>query len=272
MSLAPESRARPLALITGATSGIGKALAHCFAADGYDVILVARDEAALATTANELSARHGVGTFRIKGDLSRPETPRQITEELKRQSLHVDVLVNNAGFGVHGPFVESDLTSELAMVNLQIGTLLALTKDLVPAMVAKGTGGVLNVASVYSFSPVVFQSVYGACKAFIWSFSEALRNETRGTGIKVSLLCPGSTATEFRRRAGVKEKRRPATSAEFVAARGYAAFKHDRRLSVPGLKNKVFVIFARHLPVGGITAVLRIINRFRGVGAHGTSS
>ncbi len=253
-------------MITGATSGIGKALAHCFAKDGHDIVLVARDETALTAVAAEIGARHGVGTFRIKGDLSQAETPRAITAELKRQGLHVDYLVNNAGFGVHGPFIDTDLTSELAMVNLQIGALLALTKDLVPGMVARRRGGVLNVASVYTFSPVAFQSVYGACKAFIYSFSEALASETRGSGLKISTLCPGSTATEFRKRAGVLEKRQPSATAEWVAAQGYAALMRGSRLSVPGLRNKIFVFFGRHLPAGGITTVLRVINKFRGVG------
>ncbi len=266
MSPAPDSRSRPLALITGATSGIGKALAHCFAKGGHDIVLVARDESALTAVAAELGARHGVGTFRIKGDLSHADTPRQITTELERQGLHVDYLVNNAGFGVHGPFTATDLTSELAMVNLQIGALLALSKDLLPGMVARGRGGILNVASVYAFSPVAFQSVYGACKAFIYSFSEALASETRGSGIRISTLCPGSTATEFRQRAGVTEKRKPSATPEYVAAQGYAAFMRGSRLSVPGLRNKIFVFFGRHLPAGGITMVLRVINRFRGVG------
>lgn len=230
-------------MITGATSGIGKALAHCFAEGGHDVILVARDEQALTEVAAEIGARHGVGTFRIKGDLSQSATPRQITAELNRLGLDVDYLVNNAGFGVHGPFAGTDLTSELAMVTLQIGALLSLTKDLLPGMVSRGRGGILNVASVYTFSPVAFQSVYGACKAFIYSFSEALASETRGSGIKISTLCPGSTATEFRKRAGVKEKRKPSATAEAVAAKGYAALMRGQRLSISGLPQQSLRIF-----------------------------
>lgn len=255
-------------MITGATSGIGKALAHCFAEGGHDVVLIARDEEALTRVAAELGARHGVGTVRIKGDLSRPETARDVALELNQLGLSVDYLVNNAGFGVHGAFTTTDLASELAMVNLQIGAMLSLTKDLLPGMLRRGRGGILNVASVYAFSPVAFQSVYGACKAFLWSFSEALRSETLGSGVTVSVLCPGSTATEFRMRAGVKERRLPSTTPETVARAGYDALMAGRRLCVPGLKNKVFVFCARHLPAGGITSVLRMINKFRGVGGN----
>ena len=153
------------------------------------------------------------------------------------------------------------------MVNLQIGALLQLTKELLPAMLQKQHGGILNVASVYAFSPVVFQAVYGACKSFLYSFSAALAHEVADYGVAVTVLCPGVTRTEFRSRAGVKAKKPGAgMSAEAVADYGFNALMRGRLLAVPGMLNKLFVLAARHLPAGAITTLLRGINRIRGLG------
>ncbi len=274
MPSVPATGAKPrlkTALITGASSGIGAALARRFAAGGHDVVLCARDEGRLKALAGDLEDRCGVRAAVIVADLAAPEAVDGVMRALAAKDLTVDVLVNNAGFGVHGTFLGTDLASELRMVDVQIGALLRLTKLLVPPMIARGFGGVLNVASVYSFSPVAFQAVYGGCKSFLYSFSEALANETAGTGLSITLLCPGSTKTEFRMRAGVKEKKPggKGMSAEVVADAGYQGLLRGKRIVVPGMHNRLFVAIARHAPATTVAAFLRVINRFRGMAGKG---
>ena len=260
----PELRT---ALITGASSGIGLALAHEFAAHGHDLVLVARHEERLAQLAAELTARHGCRATVLPCDLTDPVATDALLAELVRQGIQVDVLVSNAGFAIKGAFATTDLAAETAMVELQLNALLRLAKALVPGMLGRGRGGLLTVASVYSFAPVAFQAVYGACKAFLLSFSEALASEGAGRGLKVTVLCPGSTRTEFRQRAGHPEEPPggKGMAAERVAAAGYAGLMRGQRIVVPGTANRVFVALARVVPGAAITAVLRKINRYRGM-------
>ena len=254
------------ALITGASSGIGKALAFEFAAHGYNLFLTARNEEALRKVAADCSRKFNVETEIRPADLSHLEAADNLVQALSAAPLEVDILVNNAGFGVHGEFRESDIDQELSMLNVQLAATMKLTKALLPGMVARKNGRILNVASVYSFAPVPFQAVYSACKAFMLSFSAALREELRGTGVTVTVLCPGTTQTEFRARAGIAEKNKSAgvtaQSVAQIAARQTLAGKH---LVVPGFANRLFVFLARRLPFAVVPRVVRLINNARGV-------
>ncbi len=253
-----------LALVTGASSGIGRALALELASLGFDPILVARDKERLETLRAEIRKRHGRESRVIAEDLTDRQAPSRIADALKGERLAI--LVNNAGFGVHGDFLSTDLHKELGLVELQIPSLLRLTKLFLPAMVASKSGRILNVASVYSFSPVPFQSVYSATKAFQLSFSESLASELAPHGITVTALCPGITQSEFRERAGIRAKRaNSGMTAEAVAAYGCRACLKGKRVAVPGLVNQVFVFVVRHLPSRAISGLLRLINQLRGV-------
>lgn len=262
-----EDRPRRWALITGASSGIGKALAGEFAAGGYDLVLVARDKARLEITAAELCRRFGIKALALDRDLCRPDSAREVLEFLSDEAIAVEALVNNAGFGVHGPFAQTPLPVEIDLVNLQIRAMLQLTKYVLPGMLRQGQGRILNVASVYSQSPVPYQAVYGACKAFLLSFSASLRAELTGRGISVTALCPGITRTEFRKKSGVGREKEGGMSAQRAAAAGYRAAMKGRFLAVPGLGNRLFVLAARHLPQGLVASGLKAVNRRRGVNA-----
>lgn len=252
------------ALITGASIGIGRALAIEFARGGHNVLLVARDESQLKQTA-EACRRHNVEAKTFPCDLMEPGA----AERVFAWAGHADVLVNNAGFGVHGTFLSTDGERELQMVQLQISVLLKLTKLFLPGMVARRSGRVLNVSSVYAFSGVPQQTVYGACKAFLFVFSQGLAEEVRANGVSVTVLCPGSTRTEFRTRAGIREKStKSGMSAEAVAAAGYRATMRGNLLEVPGRINRLFVFLARHLPVTWVGQLVTRINRVR-LGKHG---
>lgn len=252
------------ALVTGASSGIGKAIAEELARLGYDLVLVARDEARLRAVAADCQGRFGRDCLVLAEDLTDAAAPKRIADALRGET--VEILVNNAGCGVHGEFLHTDLEKELDLVELQIPALMRLTKLLLPAMVARRAGRILNVASVYSFSPVPLQSVYSATKAFQLSFSESLASELEPHGVTVTALCPGITQSEFRSRAGIRAKRgNSGMTAEAVAAYGCKACLNGKRVAVPGLVNRVFVLVVSHLPSRAISRLLRLINRIRGV-------
>src|ERR1051325_7153559 len=177
-------------VITGASSGIGKALALEFAAHRFNILLIARNQKALAEVAEECAHRSGVETEVIANDLSNPGSLDGLYTALASRDRHYEVLVNNAGFGIHGDFASTNLQQNLQLVHVQVATALTLTRAVLPAMISRRSGRILNVASVYSFSPVPFQSVYAACKAFLLSFSSALRYELKDTGVTVTLFCP----------------------------------------------------------------------------------
>src|SRR2546422_305641 len=174
------------AIITGASSGIGRALAFEFAGGGFNVVLIARNKTALAEVAAECSRRSGVETEIVTTDLSDTNALDDFISTLSSESRRYEVLVNNAGFGIHGDFASTDIDQNVQLVNVQVASALKLTRAVLPAMIARHSGHILNVASVYSFSPVPFQSVYAACKAFLLSFSSALENELKETGVRVT--------------------------------------------------------------------------------------
>jgi short-subunit dehydrogenase len=231
------------ALVTGASGGIGYELAKLFARDRVGLVLVARSGDRLATVAQELRSLGAPRVEVIAADLAGADAVPSLLKELSARRLDVDVLVNNAGYGLSGSFATTDQATELGMIQLNVGALTALTKGVLPGMLARGHGRILNVASTAGFQPGPFAAVYAATKAYVVSFSEALAEELAGSGVTVTTLAPGPTATGFALRAKMQRSRlfRPGTpmSARAVAAAGYSALKRGRRLAVPGLMNKI---------------------------------
>jgi short-subunit dehydrogenase len=253
------------AIITGASSGIGKALAFEFAAAQFNVVLIARNHAALTEVAAECSQRSGVETVVISADLSQINQVEAVTLTLASRPHRYEVLVNNAGFGIHGDFASGDVDRNVELVNVQLAAALKLTRAVLPGMIERKSGRILNVASVYSFSPVPFQSVYAACKAFLLSFSSALQNELKETGVTVTVFCPGTTQTEFRSRAGIGQKRTDTgMTAEEAARIAFVETMRGKHIVVPGLVNRVFVFLAQLLPDATVPTLVRFINRQRG--------
>lgn len=229
-------------LVTGASSGIGLELARCFAAEKSNLILVARNTTAMETVAAELRHEHQIEVHVITADLSRPEMPARIFDDLKGRGIIVDVLVNNAGFGLHGSFAELPLNRQLEMVQVNVVALMQLTGLFLPGMIQRRRGGILNVGSVAGFLPGPNMAVYYATKAFVLSFSEALHEELRDTGVSVTNLCPGPTDTNFSQVARshrIRKVRAAKMTAAEVARTGHAEFRRGKVLSVPGIQNKL---------------------------------
>jgi len=251
------------ALITGASTGIGVDLAECFARDGYDLILTARSESTLRDVAQRLSSTHGVQAHAIAQDLGEIGGGAKLAQAIRERGLPVDVLVNNAGYGYAGPFSESDLTTQLGMIDLNDRALVELTHIYWPSMLAKRSGGVLNVASTAAFQPGPLMATYYASKAFVLSFTEALWEEARGTGLRVSCLCPGPTTSNFRQRAGTDTKKlsRAGTSmsSASVAELGFRAWKDNKRVEVTGLRNRVMAAAVPFLPRKALLGIVRTL-------------
>lgn len=243
-------------LITGASSGIGLELAKCFAADyvlndNCRIILVARNTDALESLATELRRDCKIEVTVLTADLSLPGTPKRIFAELSAQKISVDVLVNNAGFGATGGFAELSLPRQLEMLQVNITALTELTGLFLPGMIQRKRGGILNVGSVAGFLPGPGMAVYYATKAFVLSFTEALAEELLGTGLTVSVLCPGPTESNFGNVARGKKVRQLKTSkmtSEAVAVCGHRAFRNGKVITVPGMQNKAFVFLNRFSP------------------------
>jgi short-subunit dehydrogenase len=238
-------------LITGASSGIGYELSKLFARDGHNLVLVARSQQKLQRLADELEETFEVSVKVIVKDLSMPTSPDEIFAELERESIQVDVLVNNAGFQVYGPFAETDVVKEQQMVQVNLVSLTHLTKLLLPGMLKQGRGKILNVGSTGSFVPGPLNAVYCATKAYVLSFSEAIAEELEGTGVTVTTLCPGATRTDFITKAGMDDVRLfqgRIMDAATVAEIGYRALMEGRRVVIAGLGNKMQIFSARFLP------------------------
>lgn len=247
------------ALVTGASTGIGLELAECFAKDGYDLILAARSEAALNELAERLARDHGIAATPIAVDLGVPGGGGVLAAAVAERGLTVDVLVNNAGFGIAGGFEARDAQGQLGMIDLNNRTLVELTHLYWPRMVANRRGGVLNVASTGAFQPGPFMAVYCATKAFVLSFSEALWREGQAHGVAVTCLCPGLTESKFHLRAGTGSTKlrsmAKAMTARAVAEQGYAAFTRNKRMLVTGAANRLMV---RLIPFTPRRAVLAL--------------
>lgn len=252
------------ALVTGASAGIGVDLAECFARDGYNVILTARREGALREVADRLANAHAIRATPIAADLGTTGGGQGLAEGIRKKGLPVDVVVNNAGYGQAGAFNGSDAAAQLGMIDLNVRALVELTHIYWPTIMAGKRGGVLNVASTAAFQPGPLMAVYYASKAFVLSFSEALWEEARDTGVKVSCLCPGPTVSEFRERAGTGRTRlsRAGTpmSSKSVARLGYDAWQDNKRVEITGMRNRITASFVPFLPR---TTVLRIVRNLQ---------
>jgi short-subunit dehydrogenase len=195
------------ALVTGASSGLGTAYATEFARRGADVVVVARREDRLRDLAARLTAAHGVAATVIPADLSAPGAAAALHEDITKRGIHVHTLVNNAGFGLHDPFIDADAARTAEMIDLNVNALVALTRAFLPAMVADKRGIVVNIGSTGSFQPCPTMAVYGATKAFVLSFTEAVAHEVHPSGVQMLAVCPGATATEFRSVSGLHADR-----------------------------------------------------------------
>lgn len=261
------SQNKAAALVTGASMGIGLELARLFAADGHDLVLTARSRDKLARLADELGAKHNVRARVVASDLARPEAPREIFEELRGDGVEVDALVNNAGFGSYGLFAETDERAEMDLLQVNVAALTHLTKLFLPGMIARGRGAVMNVASTAAFQPGPLMAVYYASKAYVLSFSEALSNETEGTGVTVTALCPGPTETGFVAAAGMEKSKlfeANVMDARTVAEAGYRGMKRGKRVVIPGFKNSVMARGVGFLPRGLVAKVVRRVQETRG--------
>lgn len=241
------------ALITGATNGIGYELARLFAADGYQLVIVARDSDELDRTTMELSAQYGVNITPIAIDLFDRQNAHQLFQMVQEKGISIDVLVNNAGQGVYGKFQDTELERELNIMDLNMGSLVILTKLFLKPMLEKGNGKILNLASIASKLPGPWQAVYHGTKAFVLSFSEAIRSELEGTGITVTALMPGPTDTDFFNKADMQDSKMVQDESSLAdpakaAADGYKALMEGRDKVISGFKNKAQVAMGNMMP------------------------
>jgi short-subunit dehydrogenase len=229
------------ALVTGASAGIGKELAGHFAADGHDVVLVARSVKKLEELASDLGKAYGVKVHVIGADLGDAAAPRVVVEQTRARGIEVDFLVNNAGFGSNGPFLDLDLTREVEMIDVNVRSLVELTHHFARPMRDRRFGRIMNIASTAGFQPGPFMATYYATKAFVLSFTEALAFELEGSGVSVTCYCPGATATEFARAAGNDKtrlfQRSGVATPKSVGAHAYRAMMKGQVLSVYGALN-----------------------------------
>ncbi|WP_162053864.1 SDR family NAD(P)-dependent oxidoreductase [Pontibacter pamirensis] len=248
-------------LITGASNGFGLEFARLFAKDGYNLILVSRSTDRMKKLAYKLQDDHQLEhVCVVTSDLARPDSAREVYEEVKKSGIQVDVLVNNAGAGVHGFFHETDLERENAIIQLNVNTPVALTKLFLQDMKLRNEGKILNVASVVAQIPSPLMAVYGATKAFVLSFSEALSNELQHTNITVTALCPGASNTMFFRRAGAahtKAANGPLSEPAEVARDGYEALMSGETKIVSGMMNKVQATASNMVPDSTSAAAMR---------------
>ena len=253
---------RKTALITGASSGIGAELARCFAAAGYDLVLAARRREPMERLAAELAQAHGAATEIVVADLATAAGAEAVAAAAAARTRSFDALVNNAGYGLFGEFETSDLSDELAMMQLNMVAPVILTKRLLPQLRVSG-GHVLTIASTAAFQPGPYMAVYYATKAFVLSWSEALAEELRDSGVAVTAVCPGPVASGFQDRAAmqdsalVKGKRLP-SSAETARA-AFEAMRARRRVHIPGVMNALMAQSIRFTPRRVVTAVVRMM-------------
>lgn len=244
-------RERKTVLVTGASGGIGYDLSTVFAENGYDLVLVARTNEKLLSLANQAQQMFGVAALVIRKDLTDPTAPFEIAEELRSKKIHIDVLVNNAGYGVFGPFASTSAEDEFNMIHLNMGVVAAMTKLFLPEMIKRGGGRILNIASTAAFQPGPLMANYYATKSYVLNFSIALAEEVRRHGVTVSVLCPGPTPTGFQDRAGIK--RNPlmgfaGIDSRIVARAGYEGLMAGKTVIIPGFFNKVGAALSSLLP------------------------
>ena len=256
-----EGNNQKTVLITGASNGFGMEFAKLFAKDNYNLVLVARSADRLKELGYSLQDEYQLQHVCIvQSDLSRPESPQEIYDELRQKGIQVDVLVNNAGAGLHGFFHETELDRELEIIQLNISSVVHLTKLFLKDMVARKEGKILNLASIVSFMPSPLMSVYAATKAFVLSFTEALQNELKDKNITVTALCPGASDTMFFKVADAEKTRAangPLSSPEEVARDGYEALMKGESRIVSGMMNKVQAGASNLLPDSALASTMR---------------
>lgn len=252
------------ALITGASSGIGKALAENFAADGYNVVLAARSVGKMEAQAADLQKRFGITATVIASDLETNDGAAKLHADVKAKGLTIDVLVNNAGYGTFGEFKDSPLGPELAMMQINMNTVVVLTKLFMPDILAT-KGRIVNLASTAAFQPGPYMAVYYATKAFVLFFSEAIACELASSGVTVTAFCPGPTASGFQDKAVmnksalVKGKKMP--TSEEVAALGYKAVMRGQRVFIPGAMNWIMAQTPRFTPRNLVTGIVKAMSK-----------
>ena len=240
-------------LITGASGGIGYELAKLFAQNGNDLVLVARNADKLKEIAEHLQLKYKIVVHIVPMNLSNADTPNELFHYLERNNIQIDFLVNNAGFATHGKFSEIELQEQLDLVQLNITTLTHLSRLFIPGMLKRKFGGILNIASTAAFQPGPLMATYYASKSYVLFLSEALASEMKGTGVWVTALCPGPTATGFQERAGIEKthmvsKTGMMMDVETVAKIGYKGFMKKKAIVIPGIANRAFAQSIRFSP------------------------
>lgn len=240
------------ALITGASGGLGLSFVNLFASDGYDLVLVARNGARLEEIKKDIEEKYGIKVTVIAKDLCSPDGPQEVYEATQNEGININVLVNNAGFGDFGEFYKSDISKQIRMLDLNCKALMHLCHLYLPKMIEQKSGNILNVDSIAAFQPGPLMSVYYATKAFVLSFSQALTRELKGTGVKVTALCPGPIRTNFDNAADLGEsglfKNLKVWDPDTVAQFGYKNMKKGKSLCVCGFLNKIIVFANRFAP------------------------
>lgn len=243
---------RRTAVVTGGSGGIGLELAKVLARNGFDIALIARKRDTLEAAAGQLEGQYQVNVHVFAADLRSAEAPEAIFDFVRNENLPIEILVNNAGFGLGGEFAETDLDRELEMIQVNIAALTHLTKLFLPGMIKRKSGRILNLASTAAFQPGPLQAVYYASKAYVLSFSEALAEELRDSGVTVTALCPGPTRTDFASTAGVSNSRLftifGVADATDVAEYGFQAMMAGKRVAIPGFRNKLVAQANRFSP------------------------
>jgi len=252
------------ALITGASEGIGYELVKLFAKDGYDCVLTARNKQKMDQLAAEVEKNFGINIRVIAKDLSVPESTQEIFDELNAAGISIDVLINNAGLGLCGDFAKSDMVMNMHLLQVNMLSLTKLTWLFLPGMIKRKSGRIMNVGSIASYAPSPNFALYNASKAYVLFFSEALREELKGTGVSVTCLCPGATDTQWQGRAGAKDLRLNKVhivGPQPVAQAGYKGMMKGKRVVVPGLDNKITVLSAKFAPRALTLKVARFLTQ-----------
>jgi len=259
-----KSKMNKTALITGAAGGIGLELAKLLAKDGYHLVLIDKSEALLKVIPALAELAPAIQIKPILADLTRHNIAQELFDQLKSEGIHIEILINNAGFGNYGAFAETDWEVESRMLQLHVITLTHMTKLFLREMLKRGSGRIMNVSSVAAFQPSPFMAIYFASKAFVLHFSEAIANEVKGTGVTVTVLCPGTTKTGFQEtvNAGMPEFREKSwvyTSAEAVAEYGYKAMMKGKTVAIHRFFNYLSANMSRFLPRDTVTQMVRRI-------------
>jgi short-subunit dehydrogenase len=251
------------ALITGASNGIGLELARIHASKGGDLVLVARNTSKLEELKTELERQFNITVYTLGKDLSSQRAAMEVFEETNKQNIQVDFLINNAGFGDFGMFAETDWKKELQMIDLNITTLTLLTKLYLQDMIQRKRGRIMNVASTAAFQSGPTMAVYCATKAYVLSFTEAVSNEVKNTGVTITALCPGATESGFQAAAAMEEsqlvKGKKMPTAKEVAEYGYEAMMKGKAVAIHGMKNYILANSVRFLPRAIVLKVSRNI-------------